>query len=68
MKKTIVILLILFSACALKTQTTTSPKIYIWFDEGKSDYTIPEKISNQNLYKWGQYENSFNSTTNSIFN
>lgn len=63
MKKTIIILLILFSACAVKAQTTSSPKIHMWVKEGESDYTIQgelwHRLEDSRLYnKLGKY--SFN--------
>lgn len=51
MKKTIIILLILFSACAVKAQTNSSPKIHLWAEEGQGDYTIQNEL-------WGKLGDS----------
>ncbi len=64
MKKTIVILLILFCACAVKAQTETTPKIHLWVDEGKDDYTIPNglwtKLGDSRIFnKLGKYGYSY---------
>ena len=64
MKKTIIILLILFSANLVKAQTTSSPTINIIVDKGLEDYTVPNeivsKLNDSRLYSriglYGQFD------------
>lgn len=44
MKKLIIILVLVFAANIVKAQTSTSPKIHLWVDEGEGDYTIPNEL------------------------
>lgn len=44
MKKLLLILLLVFAANVVEAQTSTTPKIHLWVDEGLSDYTIPNEL------------------------